>query len=259
MKSNLATNFGSGADAFFNDENIFVNVANSLVQGNATAAAKFNTLAAGLPLEQKIASLYATIIPPAKQTAEGLAFLTRPDGLKFYQDVAKERGITAENGPAVVALASLLKVVVDGKIGVGNPVSDLIASIADGSSTLPVTSATMLPIETVDGTRFDADDAPDARPGFAGPPPASLLGSRHRPVGILPFFKVLSRSTPAKVEARPGLVICFETAERLAALQVTAMLHRHIAPKGMDPRQDRRRDRTGRPCRMVGATRCPSC
>ncbi len=94
----------------------------------------------------------------------------RPDGLKFYQDVARERGITAENGPAVTALASLLKIAVDGKNGIGNPVSDLIASIAEGSAGLPATSQVVLPIETIDGTKFDADDAPDAQPNFLGLP-----------------------------------------------------------------------------------------
>ncbi len=177
IKANLSTNFGAGAGPVFNDENIFINVANSLVQGNATAAAKFNTLASGATLADKVASLYKAIIPTAKQTAEGVAFLTRPDGLKFYQDVAKERGITAENGPAVVAMASLLKVAVDGKNGIGNPISDLIASIADGSSELPATSQVVLPIETVDGTKFDADDAPDVMPGFgAHTCPVPLVG-----------------------------------------------------------------------------------
>lgn len=177
IKGNLATNFGAGSGPVFNDENIFINVANALVQGNATAAATFNTLASGNTLAEKVASLYAKIIPAAKQTAEGLAFLTRPEGLKFYQDVAKERGITAENGPAVTALASLLKVAVDSKIGIGNPVSDLIASIADGSSELPATSTVVLPIETIDGTKFDADDAPDAMPGFSLSPPTPIIGT----------------------------------------------------------------------------------
>ena len=175
IKANLSTNFGAGAGPVFNDENIFINVANSLVQGNATAAATFNSLASGATLAEKIASLYSKIIPVAKQTADGVAFLTRPDGLKFYQDVAKERGITAENGPAVVAMASLLKVAVDGKIGIGNPISDLIASIADGSSELPATSQIVLPIETIDGTKFDADDAPDVMSGFTGPAPAPVI------------------------------------------------------------------------------------
>ncbi len=174
IKGNLASNFGAGAGPVFNDENIFINVANSLVQGNPTAAAAFNTLAAGTTLADKITSLYTKIIPASKQSADGLAFLIRPDGLKFYQDVARERGITAENGPAVTALASLLKIAVDGKSGIGNPVSDLIATIADGSAGLPTTSQVVLPIETIDGTRFDADDAPDAMPGFSGPAPAPV-------------------------------------------------------------------------------------
>ncbi len=174
IKGNLSTNFGAGAGPVFNDENIFINVANSLVQGNPIASAQFNSLASGATLAEQVASLYAKIIPLAKQTADGLAYLTRPDGLKFYEDVAKERGITAENGPAVVAMASLLKVAVDGKNGIGNPISDLIASIADGSSELPATSQSVLPIETIDGTKFDADDAPDVMPGFSGPTPAPV-------------------------------------------------------------------------------------
>ncbi len=174
IKGNLASNFGAGPGPVFNDENIFINVANSLVQGNPTATAAFNTLAAGATLSEKIASLYAKIIPASKQTPEGVAFLTRPDGLKFYQDVARERGITSENGAAVTAMASLLKIAVDGKNGIGNPVSDLIASIADGSAGLPATSQVVLPIETIDGTKFDADDAPDAMPGFSGPAPAPM-------------------------------------------------------------------------------------
>ncbi len=176
IKGNLSTNFGAGAGPVFNDENIFINVANALVQGNATATAKFNALAAGNTLAEKITSLYKAIIPTAKQSADGIAFITRPDGLKFYQDVARERGITAENGPAVTAMASLLKIAVDGKNGIGNPVSDLIASIADGSSELPTSSQFVLPIETIDGTKFDADDAPDAMPGFFVLPPAPIIG-----------------------------------------------------------------------------------
>jgi hypothetical protein len=178
IKANLTSNFGASPSVVFNDENIFINVVNALVQGNAEATSKFSTLAAGTTLSAKITSLYQSIIPVAKQSADGIAFFTRPDVLKFYQDVAKERGITAENGPAVIALASILKVAVDGKIGIGNPVSDLIASIADGSSGLPAGSATVLQIETIDGTKFDADDDSDALPGFSGlaPAPAALIG-----------------------------------------------------------------------------------
>ncbi len=174
IKGNIASNFGAGAGPVFNDENIFINVANALIQGNPQATAKFNVLAAGSTIEAKIGSLYAKIIPTAKQTPEGLAFITRPDGIKFYKDVAIERGITSENGPAVIALASLLKIAVDGKIGVGNAVNDLILSVADGSSELPATSTAVLPIETIDGTKYDADDAPDA--AATTPPPLTLMG-----------------------------------------------------------------------------------
>ncbi len=45
----------------------------------------------------------------------------------------------------MIALASLLKIAVDSKIGVGNPVGDFLLAIADGSATLPATSASLLP------------------------------------------------------------------------------------------------------------------
>lgn len=172
VKGNLATNFGAGPGPNFNDENIFINVANALVQGNATAASKFGQLAAGATIEAKIGSLYSKLIPAGKQTADGLSFITRPEGIKFYQDVAIERGITSENGPAVVALASLLKIAVDGKMGVGNAVSDFLLSVADGSSELPATSTDFVAIETIDGTKYDADDTGDA--ASTTPPPMWL-------------------------------------------------------------------------------------
>ncbi len=176
VKSNLESNFGAGAGPIFNDENIFINVVNSLVQGNSAAAATFAGLATGATLADKIAAIYSKIIPLSKQSADGLAFLTRPEGLKFYQDVAKERGITTESGAAIVALASLLKIAADAKIGVGNPANDLVLSITDGSATLPATSAVVLPIETVDGSKFDGDDLLDFMVGFSGPPPLQLVG-----------------------------------------------------------------------------------
>ncbi len=76
ITSNLTSNFGAGPGPVFNDENIFINVANSLVQGNATAAAKFNALATGTTLQDKIGALYGKLIPLGQQTAEGRAFFT---------------------------------------------------------------------------------------------------------------------------------------------------------------------------------------
>ncbi len=178
INANLSTNFGAEHGPVFNDENIYINVLNALIQGNPAAEAKFNSLASGHTLSEQIASLYEAIIPAGRQTAEGLAFLTRDEGLHFYEEVAEARGITAENGPAIVAMASLLKVAVDSQIGIGNPIGDLIAALADGSSTLPSVSDVLLPIETVDGTKLDGDDDADVMPGFWGPshPPTPLIG-----------------------------------------------------------------------------------
>ena len=175
INGNLSSNFGAGYGPVFNDENIYINIGNALVQGNAAATTAFNALATGASVAEQVTSIYQAIIPASKQTAEGLAFITRPDGLKFYQDVALERGITTDNGPAIIALASLLKIAVDGKINVGNAVGDLVKSIADGSAALPDTSTLVLPIETVDGTKYDTDDA--AALARISSPPAALTES----------------------------------------------------------------------------------
>jgi hypothetical protein len=162
MNTNNTTNFGSGPGPVFNDENIYINIANALISGNGTASANFNAIAGGagaVTLAQKVEAIYKAFVPASLQTTDGLAFLTRPDGLKFYQDVAAERGIPGDNGAAIVAFASLLKIAVTNDYtGIGDGVNDLINSINDGSSTLPETSATFIPIETVDGTNFDSDD-----------------------------------------------------------------------------------------------------
>ncbi len=159
MNGNNATNFGSGSSAVFNDENIYINIANALISGNGTASASFAAIATGSTLADQVTSIYRAFVPASLQTDAGLAFLIRPAGLAFYQQVAAERGITSANGAATVAFASLLKIAVtEDYTGIGDGVNDLINSINDGSSTLPETSATFIPIETVDGTNHDADD-----------------------------------------------------------------------------------------------------
>lgn len=162
IQGNLGSNFGAGAGRQFNDENIYINVANALINGNVSAKAAFLTLAQGASLSDQVASLYSKLIPAGRQSAEGLTFLTRPEGLAFYEKVAAERGLTGAEAPAVIAFASLLKIAVDGGIGIGNPIADLMASVANGSSTLPASGSALSFIETVDGTAFDADDAADA-------------------------------------------------------------------------------------------------
>ncbi|MCO5080860.1 MAG: hypothetical protein M9955_04280 [Rhizobiaceae bacterium] len=156
-----ATNFGSNnPNIVFNDENIFINVINALVQGNPTAAAAFAAITAGASsLSDKVAAFYNELVPASAQSAEGLAYLTRPDALAFYAQVAAERGVAGPDGAAIVALASMVNVFVKSDLaGIGDSVNDLYAAILDGSAVLPATGDTFTPIETADGTNFDADD-----------------------------------------------------------------------------------------------------
>lgn len=159
INSASSTNFGAGPGVVFNQENIFINLVNNLVQGNAAAKSRFDVLATGNNLQEKVASLYNAIVPPSKQSAEGLGFLTRPDGLKFYQDVAAERGVAGTDGAAIVSLAALLKIAVTGDYGVGNAVNDLINAVSAGNAAIPASGSTLTPLEAADGTAFDADDA----------------------------------------------------------------------------------------------------
>ncbi|PHR18699.1 MAG: hypothetical protein COA37_19210 [Hoeflea sp.] len=158
INSAKSTNFGAGAGPVFNSENIFINLANNLVQGNTSAKATFDTLATGGTLAEKIASLYQSIIPLSAQTADGLAYLIRPEGITFYEQIAAERGIAGTDGAAIIAMASLLKIAVSQDIGIGNAVNDLIKAVAAGSAMLPAAGSVLTDIETADGTQFDGDD-----------------------------------------------------------------------------------------------------
>ena len=155
---NITTNFGAGLGPTFNDENIFINLTNTLIQGNNEARQAFEAQASGLNLIGQITSLYETLIPQAKQSADGLSYLIRQEGLEFYQQVADERGIEGSNGAAIIAMASLLRIIVEQKIGVGDAVQDFISAVKNGSAMLPSSSLVVIPIETADGTDFDADD-----------------------------------------------------------------------------------------------------
>lgn len=158
IKSAVDSNFGAGPGPIFNIENIFINLANNLVQGNTTASATFANLASGATLSAKIGSLYAAIIPAANQSAEGLAFLTGSQQLAFYQAVAAERGVAGTDGAAVVAMAALLNIAVKQDIGVGDDINDLVAAVAAGSAQIPTGGSVFTDIEIADGTAFDADD-----------------------------------------------------------------------------------------------------
>lgn len=148
----IFTNYGSNNPAIhFNEENIFINITNALVQGNAEAAARFDALdGLGRTLGEQVTALYAALVPLAAQSAAGLAYLTRPEALQFYRDVAAERGVAGEDGAAIVALASLLKVLVHTDLGIGAAVNDFIVSVDNGSAELPASGA-LTPIEDAIG------------------------------------------------------------------------------------------------------------
>ena len=160
----LATNYGSNnPDVEFNQENIFINVANALVQGNPDAAANFAALTAGAAtLSDKVAALYNALVPVGAQGEGGLAFVTRPEALAFYAQVAAERGVAGPDGAAIIALASILNIAYENDVsGIGDATNDLIAAILNGSAQLPATGNTLTPIEDADGSDFDGDDNAD--------------------------------------------------------------------------------------------------
>lgn len=157
----VATNYGSNnPNVVFNQENAFINVANALVQGNPAALASFQAITAGAAsLSDKVAAIYNAMVPTGSQSAEGLAYLTRPDALAFYEQVAAERGVGGPDAAAIVALASILNITYTNDTpGIGDAVNDLLAAIADGSAQLPLTGDTLTPIEVADGPNFDGDD-----------------------------------------------------------------------------------------------------
>lgn len=165
VDSAVSTNFGAGneEELVFNAENIYINLVNNLVQGNQDAAATLEGLMSSLDdeatLADKVGVLYKAITPLDDQTDVGLDYLTRPESLTFYQQLAEERGITDSDGAIIIAAASLLQILVAQDIGVGNNVNDFIAAVDNDTAVLPATSSDLIDINIADGTFFDADDS----------------------------------------------------------------------------------------------------
>lgn len=155
----VATNFGAGGTTVFNAENIFINLFNNLVQGNQAAATQFAMLAGAGPLSDQITALYNVIVPESARSAEGLAFFNRADATSFYTASALERGITSDNGPAVIAAAAILRVAVRDRIpGLGDNVNDLFMAVTGNSAALPAGGSAFTDIDVADGTAFDGGD-----------------------------------------------------------------------------------------------------
>lgn len=163
INENNSTNFGAGGTTVFNDENIYINTLNALYQGNADARTAFDAILVGAAsVQDKLNAIYNATVPSSAQTDAGRAYFQSQ--AEFYANRAAELNIPGDNGFAVVAQASLLKIVVDADLsGIGDSINDLRAAVADGSAVI-ADAAAFTPLETADGTNFDADDNlnPDA-------------------------------------------------------------------------------------------------
>ena len=159
IANNNATNFGAGPGPIFNDENIIINTVNALYQGNSTAKSAFKIImGGGSSLSELLTSVYNFVIPAASRSQAGLDyFKSKAD---FYSARATELGIPGVAGGAVVAFASLTKIAVDSRIGgIGDTLNDLISAVNNGTAVIPQSGTLFTPLETADGTQFDADDS----------------------------------------------------------------------------------------------------
>lgn len=168
INTNNSTNFGSktatSAGPVFNDENVYINTLNALYQGNAAAKTAFDAIVnSGATLSDKLTLVYNNLIPAAARTDAGLAAFKAQSA--FYEARAIELKVAGANGAALVAYAGLAKIAVDNDIGgLGDTVNDLVAAVKNGTAVLPEDGAVFTPLETADGTQFDADDAPVVQP-----------------------------------------------------------------------------------------------
>jgi hypothetical protein len=161
INANNDTNFGSKTTSnpgpVFNSENVFINIANALYQGNSSAKTAFDGIASGTNLVEKLASVYQFLVVPSQQTPEGQQAFTAQ--ASFYSARAIELGIPGDTGGAVVAFASLLNILVrDNNQGIGNSVNDLLMAVNDGTALIPETSTLTIDIEVADGAKYDSDD-----------------------------------------------------------------------------------------------------
>ncbi len=126
IKNNLSTTMGPMRGQASTKRNIYIIVANALDQGNPNASVSFSELATGRSLARDCKSLRQG--RSAQQAKCGrCCFLTRPEGLKFYQDVACGAG--HHIGQWLLPLPrsrGLLRWPSTPRPVIGNPVDDLL-------------------------------------------------------------------------------------------------------------------------------------
>jgi len=200
-----SSNFGSGrADVTFNDENVFINLTNNLVRGNDDAAARFEALTGGATtLAGQIEALYKAFVPTDAQTADGLAYLIRPEALTFYAKVAEERGVAGDDGAAIVALASLLKILVDhDQFDLGDDVNDFLAAVADGTAKLGTSGFT--DVDIADGDAHDGDERDIVAPSVEITAATTLLRPGGSTTVTFDFSEAVKGFTLDDVQATGG-------------------------------------------------------
>ena len=208
----IATNYGAHDNAIeFNRENIFINITNALVLGNDGALQAFQKmLGEASTLSDKILAIVDDLVPGWVSDA-GRAYLTRPEALSFYENVAVERGVAGPDGSAVVALASILDIIVRDDLGMGDAVNDLTAAISNGSAVLPQGGKAFTPIGIADGFDFDGSDPepadpiiyvfPDMANGNGEPEPLFFSAYTGRYVDKLDFTAFTGETSFARIDA----------------------------------------------------------
>lgn len=160
VQDNVVNNYGGlSVVPSGNAEAIYVNVATSLIRDNSVAATAFGGISNGLSLKEMIFNIYGNVVPVGRQSAEGLTYLLRDEAIQFYKDAAQARGLGGDFGAAIVAFGALMNILVETNVGRGNAANDLARSLMDGAWPVPGTNLVLLPLETMDGTIYDADDA----------------------------------------------------------------------------------------------------
>lgn len=177
----VSTNFGSNNPAIdFNRENIFINIFSSLATGNGAAAEAFEDITLGGNLAVSVERLYNAFVREADRSEAGLSYLTRPEALAFYQQVAIDRAVPGPYGAAIAAAGSLLGILVNTDLdGIGSAVNDLLSAVKGDTDKIPAGGTLLTPIDTASasGRPGEIFDFPDATPAIRNT--LSIIGFRE--------------------------------------------------------------------------------
>jgi hypothetical protein len=188
--------------ASFNPENRYINQFNALIQGNPVAMATFSTyLASDVPgdddLIASISAIYTSMTGlSGPAAADGIAYLTRPDGLAFYRDVAQARilngsnpaGYSLDEAAAIIAAGSLANILVrENGPGLGFDINNFLQEVADGNSPLPASGNVFTDIDVDPAGTFTLTQGTDAGADFTGGSEDDTFNAPVEQTGLLPI------------------------------------------------------------------------